>query len=54
MITSTIYGTLNVPTKPPVASSRSLQWTPDGQLLVLGETIIYILVKLSIQTWKLF
>lgn len=47
MISSTIYGTLNVPAKPPVASSRSLQWTPDGQLLVLGETIIYILVSLS-------
>lgn len=43
MISATIYGTLNVPAKPPTASSRALQWTPDGQLLVLGETIIYIL-----------
>ncbi|KIM33965.1 hypothetical protein M408DRAFT_18934 [Serendipita vermifera MAFF 305830] len=43
MISATIYGTLNVPAKPPIASSRALQWTPDGQLLVLGETIIYIL-----------
>jgi len=54
MITSTIYGTLNVPAKPPIASSRSLQWTPDGQLLVLGETIIYILVNVSTHASELF
>ncbi|CAG8523285.1 15186_t:CDS:10, partial [Acaulospora colombiana] len=38
MASAVVYGTLSVPVKPPIASSRSLQWTPDGQLLVLGET----------------
>ncbi|PVG01918.1 hypothetical protein CPB86DRAFT_811832 [Serendipita vermifera] len=45
MANAVVYGTLSVPVKPPIASSRSLQWTPDGQLLVLGETVIYILTQ---------
>ncbi|KAG8857931.1 hypothetical protein FRB91_010627 [Serendipita sp. 411] len=43
MTSAVIYGTLKVPAKPSVASTRSLQWTPDGQLIVLGETTIYLL-----------
>ena len=40
-----IYGYLNVPSQPPIASSKTLQWSTDGQLLIVTESVIYIVVR---------